>query len=87
MLEGVGAVAVKGDELAVRILLARDAHLLGDEVVHGHLTAEGAGGVEGGAGHAALTLVGQEDHGAVAEVERRERRVGVGHVGESVEIF
>ena len=87
MLERVGAVAVEGDELAVRILLARDAHLLGDEVVHGHLAAEGAGGVEGGARHAPLALVGQEDDGAVAEVKRRERRIEVGHVGESEEIF
>ena len=57
-LEGVGVVPVKGDELAVWILLARGAHLLGNEVVHGHLAAEGASGVEGGVGHPTLALVG-----------------------------
>jgi len=61
VLERVGAVAVEGDELAVRILLARDAHLLGDEVVHGHLAAEGARRVEGGARHVALAFVSQKD--------------------------
>ena len=71
----------------MRILLARDAHLLGDEVIHGHLAAEGSRGVEGGARHVALAFVGQKDDGAVSEVERRESDIGIGHIGESMEIF
>lgn len=72
----------------MRILLARDTHLFGDEIVHGHFTAEGAGGVEGGGTRdAAFAVVGEEEDGAVGEVEGGEKSVGMRHVGESVEIF
>lgn len=71
----------------MRILLARDLHLLGDEIVHGHLPAEGAGGVEIGAGDGALALVGEEDDGAVGEIEGGERGARVGHVGEAREVI
>lgn len=87
MLERVGAVAIEGDGLAVRSLLARDPRLLGDEVVHGHLAAEGSSRVEGwAAGDGALAVVGEEDDGAVGEIEGRESGVGVRHVGEAREI-
>lgn len=37
--------------------------------------------MEGGAGDCALALVGEEDDGAVGEIERGERRARVRHVG------
>lgn len=86
MLEGIGAIAIKGDELAVRVFLAGDFHLLGDEVVHGHLATERACRVEGGAGDGALAVVGEVDDGAMGEIEGRERSVGICHVGESGDV-
>lgn len=75
----------------MRVLLSGDPHLLRDEIVHRHLPAEGScrgergGGAEDPPG--ALAVVGEEDDGAVGEVEGGERCVGVGHVGEAEEIF
>ena len=65
----------------MRRLLAGDAHLLGDEVVHGHLPAEGARRAEVGTGDGALGVVGEVDDGAVGDAEGRNWGLWVGHVG------
>ena len=64
-------------------LLAGDAHLLGDEVVHGHPAAEGASGAEGGTRNGALGVVGEVDDGAVGDAKGGDGGLWVGHVGES----
>lgn len=65
----------------MRFLLPRDSHLFGDQVIHGHLLTEGAGGCHW-AGHRALAFVREVNDGAVGDVEVGEAGTRIAHIGE-----
>ena len=86
-LERVGGIAVKGGGGAERVLLACDTDLARDEVIHGHLLAEGASdGKRLGrrrAGGARIGRICEVDEGAVGKAERGKRRRRVGEEWDS----
>lgn len=78
VVKRVGAVAVEGDGIAVKLLLARHAHLARDYIIDTHLPPKRSGrGYGWTAANRVLTFIRQVEHGSVGEILREEiRRLG-----------